>query len=382
MWLGMLAVAAGQIAALGPAFEWAADGLAGAIGWLAAVPLDYLSGLASWFASLSWAQLQVPVLSTGGVVAAFGLLGACLLAVARVSRRTGARAAAVAGSVRMLGRSQRAAMLIAGLGLVCLVSVPLVEAPDPPRDLTVRFLDVGQGDATLIQDPSGAAILFDGGREDARVAALLRQAGVSRLALVVATHQSADHHGGLAEVLTSYPVDMLLENGDGTTDPTFLAMLDAARRAGVPITTARAGQVLRVGGLVVRVLWPPPRPPGPAPEDPNPRAMVAIVSAGAFDLFLSADAESPTLLPLDLPPVEAMKVPHHGSSDPGLPELLTRLRPSIAAIEVGADNTYGHPHPSTLAALRAAAVRVYRTDRDGTVSLTVAGGAMIVDTYR
>ena len=81
---------------------------------------------------------------------------------------------------------------------------------------------------------------------------------------------------------------------------------------------------------MIRILSPLPRPPGPAPEDPNPRAVVAIVSSGAFDLLLSADAESEALLPLDLPDVEAMKVPHHGSSDPGLPEVLDRLRPEIA----------------------------------------------------
>jgi competence protein ComEC len=66
-----------------------------------------------------------------------------------------------------------------------------------------------------------------------------------------------------------------------------------------------------------------------------------------------------------------MKVPHHGSSDPGLPEVLRRLRPQVAGIEVGKHNTYGHPAPSTLRALQAAGVRTYRTDRDGTVSLEV-----------
>ena len=81
---------------------------------------------------------------------------------------------------------------------------------------------------------------------------------------------------------------------------------------------------LRAGGLTVRVLSPAPRPPGPAPDDPNPRAVVAVVSSGEFDLLLSADAESEALLPLELPDVEAMKVPHHGSSDPGLPAVLER----------------------------------------------------------
>ena len=103
------------------------------------------------------------------------------------------------------------------------------------------------------------------------------------------------------------------------------------------------------------------------------------MSSGGFDLLLSGDAESEALLPLRLPEVEAMKVPHHGSSDPGLPQVLERLRPQLAGIEVGA-NTYGHPAPPTLAALRRAGVRTYRTDRDGTVTLRVEGGEMHVTT--
>jgi competence protein ComEC len=101
---------------------------------------------------------------------------------------------------------------------------------------------------------------------------------------------------------------------------------------------------------------------------------------GAFDLFLSGDAESEVLGGYRLPNVEAMKVPHHGSRDPGLPVLLRQLRPQIAAIEVGEGNSYGHPTPSTLAALRAAVPHVYRTDRDGTVKLTVREEGMEVQT--
>ncbi len=134
--------------------------------------------------------------------------------------------------------------------------------------------------------------------------------------------------------------------------------------------------------LAVHVLGPPPRPPGPPPEDPNPRALVTIVSAGDFDLFLSGDAESDVLGAYDLPDVEAMKVSHHGSNDPGLPGLLRRLRPEVAAIEVGEGNSYGHPTPSTLAALRHAVPHVYRTDRDGTIRLTAAGGALTVQPER
>jgi competence protein ComEC len=109
--------------------------------------------------------------------------------------------------------------------------------------------------------------------------------------------------------------------------------------------------------------------------------VVAIVSSNGFDLLLSADAESDALLPLELPDVEAMKVPHHGSSDPGLQALLARLDPELAVIEVG-QNTYGHPAPETLTALREAEVRTLRTDRDGTVSLGMEAGRLRVDTER
>jgi competence protein ComEC len=102
------------------------------------------------------------------------------------------------------------------------------------------------------------------------------------------------------------------------------------------------------------------------------------VSHGSFDLWLSADAESEAILPLPLRPVEAMKVSHHGSSDPGLPDVLDRLRPEVATIPVGARNGYGHPAPETVAALTSAVPNVYRTDRDGTVVLKVRGGRMSV----
>jgi competence protein ComEC len=110
--------------------------------------------------------------------------------------------------------------------------------------------------------------------------------------------------------------------------------------------------------------------------------VVAIVSAEGFNLLLSADAESETLLPLDLRDVDAMKVPHHGSADPGLPDLLERLRPEVAGIEVGLHNSYGHPAPATLAALRRAEVPTYRTDRDGTVTVTVDGPSMRIEPER
>jgi competence protein ComEC len=273
----------------------------------------------------------------------------------------------------------------AAVGCVAVVAVLTWRHAHPPfragpGEVVVSFLDVGQGDATLIQDGDGTSVLFDGGPPEAAVHRLLGAAGVRRLDLVVATHQSRDHQGGLHAVLARIPTRLLLENADGTRDPDFRRLLAQADARGIRRVTARDGQVLSVGTLTIRVLAPAPRPTGvPPPEDPNPRGVAAIISSGSFDLWLSADAESGAILPLPLERVEAMKVSHHGSADPGLPAVLERLKPQVAAIEVGAGNDYGHPAPSTLAALRAVP-RVYRTDRDGTVVLRVSGGRMSVET--
>jgi competence protein ComEC len=376
MWLGMLCAALAQLPAAAPALVGPVDALTGAIAAANGVLLGYLAWLARLLAEAPGATVALPLGSALSVAAAY----VAIAAVALLARR-GARAAeptvtpALAAWRRCPGRVRLGAAVAAAAAAV-LALVGWTATPEPPRDLTVSFLDIGQGDATLIQSPDGGAVLFDGGPPEGRVAAQLKRAGVERLSLVVMTHQSRDHHAGLQEVVERFPVDTLVENGDGTRDASFWRVVDTARRRGARVIRGAGGQTLRTGGLTVRILGPPPRPPGPPPEDPNPRALVTVVSHGDFDLFLSGDAESDALGSYDLPDVEAMKVSHHGSNDPGLPRLLERLRPQVAAIEVGEGNSYGHPTPSTLAALKARVPHVYRTDRDGTVKLTVRPGGM------
>ncbi len=377
MWLGMLKAGLGIVSPLLPE----SASLAELVGPPARVPVAFLAGLAERFADLPGGQLGVPVRGSAALAFAYGALLLAAAGVRSLARRSSSRAQEAAAAWRRRAGPRRTALAAATSVALLVLVFRALSPPGPPDALTVRFLDVGQGDATLVQHPDGTAILFDGGPPEAGIARLLRRAGVERLALVVATHASRDHHGGLAAVLAERPVDLLLDGGDGTRDPAFRALLRTARERGVPSRPATAPLTLRVGALVVRILSPPPRPPGPPPEDPNPRAVVAIVSAGEFDLMLSADAESEALLPLALPDVDAMKVPHHGSADPGLAAVLERLRPELAAIEVG-ENTYGHPTPQTLGALRRAGVPTYRTDRDGTVALTVEEGRMEVDTER
>jgi competence protein ComEC len=261
-------------------------------------------------------------------------------------------------------------------------------APGPPSDLTVSFLDIGQGDATLIQH-GRAAVLIDTGPPDGQILTRLHDAGVRRLDLLVATHAALDHDGAAAAVLGALPVGLVLDGEEATAQRATgpfgaraaapVAQLAAARH--VRRIASDAGQVLRVGSLELDVLWPPRLPAAPPGAEPNDRATVMRVRDGTFDLLMTADAESNVTAGLQLPVVDALKVAHHGSDDPGLPGLLRRLRPQVAVIPVGRHNLYGHPTASTLAALRTVPV-VRRTDRDGTVRLTVHDGHMAIESAR
>jgi competence protein ComEC len=261
------------------------------------------------------------------------------------------------------------AAVVAGL-----VVVPALGTPRPPQpgDFVISFLNIGQGDATLLQH-GGASILFDTGPPGGPILTRLQQAGVRRLDALVLTHAQLDHEGMAVPITRKYHPRLVLDGGAGWNTPT-------QRGLHANVVPAHQGQQLELGGIRLRLLWPPRPPPGWRPEgDPNNRAVVAIASVGSFDVLLTADAESDITGPLQLPPVEALKVAHHGSEDPGLPALLARTRPAFAGIEVGRGNTYGHPTPPTLAELRAAVPHVYRTDRDGTVRLHVSAAGVTVE---
>jgi competence protein ComEC len=266
-------------------------------------------------------------------------------------------------------------------GLAALVTGVQGAGLPPPAGLRITFLDVGQGDATLIQW-RGSAILVDTGPPDGPILTRLRHAGVRRLDLLVVTHAQADHDGGAAAVLRALPVALVLDGRDGLRDASGLHMAAQAARRRVRMVSARAGEVLRVGSIALRVLWPASaRGPADVGADPNQRAIVAEADAGGVRTLLTADAESDVLARLDLGPVDVLKVSHHGSADPGLPALLQRLRPRLAAIEVGRHNIYRHPAATTVRALLAAGAAVVRTDRDGSVRVEPGAGALRIHAH-
>ena len=340
-----LALAAALVGTFSPA---AAAALAWLSGWCGA----YLAACARLVGSLPGAQLR----SGFALAVAAALLGV-LLAGTRLS-------------------PPRAARTVVLLALVLVVAAGWRYRPsDPPlrtpAGLRITFLDVGQGDATLLQVPQGA-VLIDQGPPEARVADQLRRLGVRSLTAVLMTHPSRDNIGGAEEIVRELDVDAVLDPGLPFDNPFGRPALAAARERGIPTGTARAGAVYRIGRLTLRVLW----PPGTADrgDDPNDHATVVLASFGTTDALLPADAESNVTLPLRAPPVEILKVAHHGSADPGLSELLRLLDPDVAVVSVGADNDYGHPAPSTLAALAdVPGLAVHRTDRDGRIVIESDG---------
>ena len=388
MWIGMAEAAFEQLGAIAPPLAGIVRGLDAVAAPISALALDWIRAVASRFADLGWAQAQLRIgwaaVALAYTALALGLVVLRNEGVRRViasARPASERAAGAVDWLRSLRPTTRRALAapVAALALGALARA--AEPPRPPPHFTIDFLDVGQGDSTLIRDRTGAAILFDGGVPEARVDRTLRRLGVRRLSAVVATHQSRDHHGGLLEVVRRFPVGLFLDGRYGVQDPSFIALEREVDRRHIPRRPTQQGEHLRVGAMTVDILWPPPRGNAPPPADPNTRATVAIVREAGFSLLLSADAEAPVLLPLDLPRVDAMKVPHHGSAEEGLPRLLQRLNPTVAAIECGRGNPFAHPRPSTLDALRRVP-RVYRTDRDGTIELAVIGRRLEIRTHR
>ncbi len=209
----------------------------------------------------------------------------------------------------------------------------------------------------------------------------LRRLGFRSLTAVLLTHPHPDHVGGTADVLRGLRVGMLLDPRLAMSSKSEDAAMAVARDQHLAVVEVRAGRHYRVGKLRLDVLWPDGA--GLRSEDPNLLSAVVRVTYGKIDVLLTADAESVVTGPLRVPPVEVLKVAHHGSEDAGLPSLLRRLRPRIAVISAGKGNKYGHPRPETIAALGAyPGLRVYRTDLDGRIVLESDGRTFSVTTER
>jgi beta-lactamase superfamily II metal-dependent hydrolase len=243
------------------------------------------------------------------------------------------------------------------------------EACTQAAPLAVHFIDVGQGDAILMQS-AGATFLIDGGKASAHVENYLQGHGVGDIDLMVATHPHEDHFGGLTAVLGLHSVHEIWTNGDTDTSPSYQNFAAAVSAEGATVRDVTRGYSVQMGGLELDVL----HPPLPLTGDQNRNSVVLHVSCGQVDLLLVGDAttdsESSMISAGVLGDVEVLKVGHHGSNTSTGAEFLAIVAPEEAVISVGAGNPYHHPSQETLARLADAGATIYRTDEDGTVLLT------------
>jgi competence protein ComEC len=376
MWLGMLTTVGAQV----PGFPVAA------LNALDAPLLAYVAQVAAWCGRPSWAYLHVRI-GIGGLIGSYALLlGAAVAIPVLIRRRRVAalrrgRSTPLPGHLpappsspevrprRRKGVRRLIALALAGSAAIVLACLPAwggADSSSPGSGLRISFLDVGQGDAILLQPARAPAVLVDGGPPGDGLAAKLSAAGVERLGIAIVTHDQSDHAGGIEELLGRFPVAHLayarISRG----------LRDEARVAGIGPLRIAAGSTVRSGRLSLEVLWPPRElfSTSLAGADPNTQALVMLARWRHFSMLLTADAEAEAV-PLNPGPVDVLKVAHHGSEDTGLDSLLTRTDPKLAVISVGADNPYGHPAPATLAALAAHDVSVMRTDLVGTIVLDV-----------
>jgi competence protein ComEC len=291
-------------------------------------------------------------------------------------------AAAVTVALRTGWKPPRRAV-IAGVVVLPLLVWNSAASVGPPSTLTVRFFDVGQGDAALVTTPAGTTMLVDGGPDEDLLATELAALGVKRIDVVVASHPHADHVVGLPSVLARFQVGLVLQPGCPTTSALQVEVDDAIADEGIEVRSPWAGDSFVVGDVRLDVISPHECYTGTESDTNNDALVIRLVRGNDIVLF-ATEPEEPaqewmldqsTDAGLDLR-ADLLKVPHHGAAT-SVAEFFDAVAAPVAVVSVG-ENTYGHPVPSTLDALAEAGSNVWRTDEHGTITVTFEEGVPVV----
>lgn len=383
---------------------------AGLIGNLLLVPIVELAvvplGLGGALLGAVWAPLGVVPLAFAGwaaeaalaVAEVFRRLAPVLLvrspSVVETALLTCAGGLALAAAGRALAAAHRR-RLLGGAALCVVLAAGSLAAREISRrrstDLRVTFLDVGQGDAALIEAPGGDALLIDGGGTydgsfdpgERVVEPVLRARGITRLEVVALSHPHPDHMNGLARVLRRFEVGALWTSGDGGRNPEYGRLLELARARGVDLPVPRRSAL---GPVAVTPCGPfvgdrIGAPPGLGVNDSSLSLRVAYAGRSllfAGDLEADGEAELAARSTIGLPVAsEVLKVPHHGSRTSSTPELLDAVAPRLAVFSLGRGNRFHFPNPGVVRRYRERGIDVLRTDLCGAVTVVVhADGAM------
>lgn len=245
-------------------------------------------------------------------------------------------------------------------------------------NLVVNVIDVGQGDAILIRTP-GRVTLIDTGDTPARdkLVAYIKKQGVTTIDNLVITHAHADHIGGAAAVMDNFAVKHIYDSGQPATSALYRSYLSQIKKKNTPFTVVAAGQEIDIGGGIMQVLNPQAQPIAGTQSDINNNSIVLRLVYGQFTMLLAGDAEREAETAIvkkggDIRS-QVLKSGHHGSRTSSSAAFLKAVVPEAAIISVGAGNDYHHPHPSLLKRYADNIIKVWRTDTDGTVTVTSDG---------
>lgn len=267
----------------------------------------------------------------------------------------------------------------------------LVQSPKNDEvNLVAAFMDIGQGDATLLKFPTGQTMLVDCGPDANILAALGRNLAWSTRTLdyLVITHPHADHYGGCLDVLARFKVGHILLTGFKEKPNSLLnnwheAIKQEQIADGAVVETIQAPRQILLGSTTLNFLYPDhdlaldPYIPGEKAIDTNDSSIVFKVSYGTQDILLTGDMEAPLehyLVTKDakILSAEILKAGHHGSRSSSSAELLVAVKPQAVTISAGKGNSYGHPHQNILYRFNRIGATVWRTDVGGDILATIS----------
>jgi len=363
------------------------------LGWLAWLFLSYLILVVQGFDALPHSSLEVSSVSTWYIWGYYAIL-AVVIALFNRRKQLADFSSRLASGIKQvtkgipkphLGFSTK--WLILPL-LVIAILVWSVTLTMPDDKLHVSFLDVGQGDAILIQTPNGQDILIDGGPDFQKINLELSEKlpfWDRTIDLVVCTQPQADHVTGLVEVLKRYKVKQVLEPGVSYNSSIYQEWLNIVEDKGIEYNIARAGQEIDLGnGIELEVLNPPQDLFEETSHDVDNNGVMLRLTWSKVSFLFTADIREEAEFELIGQRANlrstVLKVAHHGSETSTSAQFLAAVDPEVAVISVGADNPFGHPGPEVMERLidRLGKDNVHRTDEDGTIEFITDGESLWV----
>lgn len=254
------------------------------------------------------------------------------------------------------------------------------EDPEPELgDMTVTFIDVGQGDSTLVELPDGKTMLVDAGEASAsqNVLDAFDKADVDTIDYLVATHPHADHIGGMEAVLAAYDVDEIWMPDVSETTQTYEGFLDAVEAENCTVRQTVAGESVTGDddGYDIDVLSPPADMQS---DDMNRWSAIIRVTYGDTSLLLTGDADASQIVEANPGHVDVLKASHHGSETGTTTEVMAATTPDTVIMSYAEGNDYGHPDQSVLDAVNAAGAKAYSTAANGNVTMVSDGKTVTV----